>query len=155
MSVTLHPISASHPESVALIAELDAELARHYPREHMHGLHPNEETDPRLRFFVLEADGKVVGCGALRELEPGIAELKRMFVHPSARGRGYGRALLGHLEREAAGAGIERLRLETGPEQLAAIALYRSAGFVDIPLYGEYVGSPVAVCMEKRIPQSS
>jgi GNAT superfamily N-acetyltransferase len=151
MSVALRLAAPSHWDSVALIAELDAELARHYPREHMHGLHPNEETDPRLRFFVLEVDDKVVGCGALREVAPGMAELKRMFVRPAERGRGYGRLLLEHLEREAAGTGIGRLRLETGPAQREAIALYRSAGFVDIPLYGEYIGSPVAVCMEKQL----
>jgi putative acetyltransferase len=152
MNVLMRQLSPSDPESVSLIAELDAELSRHYPREHMHGLHPGEEEDPRLRFFVFEVDGVISACGALRELEPGIAELKRMFVRPSLRGKGYGRVVLTSLEREAAATNLRLLRLETGTAQREAIALYRSAGFSDIPPYGEYVGSPVSVCMEKRMP---
>ena len=150
----LQELPPDHPTSARLIAELDAELSRHYPREHMHGLHPGEEADPRLRFFVLEVDDAVTGCGALRELEPGMAELKRMFVRPALRGRGHGRLLLSNLEREAAASGVRQLRLETGPAQREAIALYRSAGFADIPPYGEYVGSPISMCMEKLLVPS-
>ena len=155
MSVLLRHLPSSHPESVRLIAELDAELSRYTPREHMHGLHPGEEADPRLRFFVLEVEDVIVGCGALRELEPGMAELKRMFVRPSFRGKGHGRYLLNELVREAVDAGIRQLRLETDPALREAIALYRSAGFTGIPKYGEYVDSPISMCMEKRLALTS
>jgi len=79
------------PTSASLIAELDAELGQDTPREHMHGLHAGEENDPRLRFFVVDEQGESIGCGALRMLEPGVAELKRMFVRRSFRGKGFGR----------------------------------------------------------------
>lgn len=151
MSTRLRPLASNHPESVRLIAELDAELAQDTPREHMHGLHAGEEADPRLRFFVLEVDEVIAGCGALRELEPGMAELKRMFVRPPFRGQRHGRFLLDQLEREAARTGIRTLRLETSPTLREAVGLYRSAGFADIPRYGEYVDSPISLCMEKAI----
>ena len=117
----------------------------------MHGLYPGEEADPRLKFFLLELDGTVIGCGALRELESGVAELKRMFVRPAHRGRGYSRDLLTQLEAVAAASDICRLRLETGTAQHAALSLYRSAGYADIPPYGEYIGSPTSICMEKAL----
>ena len=151
MSTRLRPLASNHPESVQLIAELDTELAQDTPREHMHGLHAGEEADPRLRFFVLEVDDVIAGCGALRELEPGMAELKRMFVRPSFRGQRHGRFLLAQLEGEALSAGVHRLRLETSPTLREAVALYHSAGFVEIPRYGEYVDSPISLCMEKSI----
>jgi putative acetyltransferase len=148
---TIRAVAASDPRSVDVIGELDGELSRSYSREQMHGLHPGEEADPRLKFFLLELDGTVIGCGALRELESGVAELKRMFVRPAHRGRGYSRDLLTQLEAVAAASGIRRLRLETGTAQRAALSLYRSAGYADIPPYGEYIGSPTSICMEKAL----
>lgn len=148
---SIRAASASDPRSVALIRELDAELSQSYTPAQMHGLHPGEESDPRLRFFLLALGGEVIGCGALRELEPGVAELKRMFVRPAHRGRGYSRDLLAQLEQAAAAAGIRRLRLETGSVQHAALSLYRTAGYVDIPAYGEYSGSLTSICMEKKL----
>ena len=152
---SISPVSASDPRSVALIRELDAELSRSYTREPMHGLHPGEESDPRLRFFLLQLGDEVIGCGALRELEPGIAELKRMFVRPAYRGHGYSRDLLTQLERAAQAAGVHRLRLETGAPQRAALSLYRASGYVDIAPYGEYAGSLTSICMEKPLSSGS
>ena len=116
----------------------------------MHGLHAGEAHDPRLRFFVVEEHGELIGCGALRELEPGVAELKRMFVRRPFRGKGFGRQLLEQLERRAQDAGVHTLRLETGWMLEDALSLYRAAGYTEIPLYGEYIGSPYSLCMEKR-----
>lgn len=67
----------------------------------------------------------------------GVTELKRMFVRPAHRGHGFARDLLTQLEGVATAAGIRRLRLETGTAQHAALALYRSSGYADIPAYGE------------------
>ena len=152
---TIRPAFADDPVSAELIAELDAELARAYQPADMHGLHPGEARNPALRFFLLELDGVPVGCGALRVLAPGVAELKRMFVRRPHRGRGLGRQLLRQLEQEAARGGIRLLRLETGPQQRVAIALYHAAGYCDIPPYGEYVGSRVSICMEKVLAERS
>jgi putative acetyltransferase len=148
---SIRAASASDPRSVALIRELDAELSQSYTPEQMHGLHPGEESDPRLRFFLLQLGDEVIGCGALRALEPGIAELKRMFVRPAYRGRGYSHDLLAQLERAAAAAGVHHLRLETGGVQHAALSLYRTSGYASIPPYGEYAGSLTSICMEKEL----
>jgi len=140
------------PASIALIAELDRHLAGgNPPGRPIFGLRAGEADDPALRFFRLELDGDPVGCGALRLLEPGIAELKRMFVRPAYRGAGFGRALLEHLERVAGESGIHTLRLETGEWLTDAVSLYRAAGYREIARYGMYVDSADSLCMEKRL----
>jgi GNAT superfamily N-acetyltransferase len=147
----LREVPANAAEAVALIGELDAEIDSLLPGVPIYGLHPGEQADPRLRFFVLEEDGVLVGCGAVRELEPGIAELKRMFVRRPHRGRALGRTLLSALEEKARAGGIRVMRLETVGLLTEAIALYRSAGYRDIPQYGQYVGDRLSMCMEKRL----
>ena len=102
--------------------------------------------------LVCVLDGRAVACGAWQPLEPGIAELKRMYVRPAYRGRGIARQLVVALEEEALAAGHPVVRLETGTYLPAAIALYRSVGYVPIPVYGEYVGNPFSVCFQKRLP---
>jgi GNAT superfamily N-acetyltransferase len=134
-----------------LIAELDAGFLKWYSPDHMFGLHPNEERDPRLHFFVIYQGENAVGCGALRVLDENTGELKRMYVREAYRRRGISRKLIHHLENTARELGISCMRLETGPEQVEALALYESCGYSYIPPYGEYVGSPVSICMEKAL----
>lgn len=150
-AVALVPTPADALLAVALIRELDADIVARDPGGPIHGLHPGEHRDPRLRFFVLTLAGEPAGCGAIRELEPGLAELKRMFVRPAFRGQGLSRELLRRLEDEARRTGIQVLRLETGPRQVEALGLYRSSGYTDIPRYGEYTHSPDSICMEKPL----
>lgn len=88
---------------------------------------------------------------ALVRTGDGSAELKRMFVHPDARGRGLAAGLLGAVEAEAASTGVSTVQLETGPLQHAAIALYESRGYARIPNFGEYVGDPHSVCYAKTL----
>jgi putative acetyltransferase len=149
--VALVPTPADAPLASTLIAELDADIVARDPHGPIHGLHPGEHRDPRLRFFVLMVGSEPAGCGALRALEPGVGELKRMYVRPAYRGRGLARLLLGALEAEACAAGIAELRLETGPRHVEALALYRSSGYENIPKYGEYARSPDSICMAKRL----
>ena len=143
------------PTAYALIAALNAELTGAYPEPgatHFR-LDPGEVAEGRGAFLVVRLDGRPVACGALRRLEEGTGELKRMYVAPDERGRGIGRALLAALEEEARRLGLARLVLETGTRQTQAIALYRRAGFERIPAYGEYVSSPTtSVCMGKELP---
>jgi GNAT superfamily N-acetyltransferase len=127
--------------SRALVAALDAELTAAYPEPgatHFR-LDPDEVAPGRGAFLVARAGDAPAGCGALRLLEGGDAEVKRMFVVPALRGRGVGRRILEALEAEARRLGARRLVLETGTRQLPAIALYRSAGLADIPPYGDYL----------------
>lgn len=147
-------ILAAPPDSedaTILIRALDADLRRRYPGVAPHGLHPEDVPDRRLAFLIAHADGLAIGCGAVRELEPGVGEVKRMFVQPAWRRRGVARQLLAALESRARNLGFRALRLETAEGQPEAIGLYRSAGYVDIPPFGEYIGNPVSVCFEKRL----
>jgi ribosomal protein S18 acetylase RimI-like enzyme len=73
------------------------------------------------------------------------AEIKRMYVVEAARGRGFGREMLGHLERTAIAAGADAMILETGRRQPEAIALYKSAGYAEVPRFGHYAHEPAAV----------
>jgi GNAT superfamily N-acetyltransferase len=108
--------------------------------------------DPRFLFAVALEASAPVGCGAIRPLAPGVAEVKRMY---SARTRaGIGRAILRHLEAEARRHGFEWLWLETRAANAQAIAFYRANGFRMRENYGAYLGRPECVCMEKSLVPS-
>jgi GNAT superfamily N-acetyltransferase len=134
-----------------LIQQLDEDLRQRYSAVEIHGLHPQDIADPRLTFLVAIVDGQAVACGALRPLEPGVGEVKRMFVRPEFRGRGIARQILVALESSARERGYSTLRLETGTRQPEAIRLYRSAGYSEIPCFGEYADGQFSVCFEKRL----
>src|SRR5512132_1254276 len=89
--------SREHPESAdarKLIAELDADLLLRYPAQYIHGLHPEDVRDDKLIFLVVRLGTELVGCGALRAMSEGMAEVKRMFVRPTFRRRGFSRRIL-------------------------------------------------------------
>ena len=97
------------------------------------GFVPTEEIFATVADFdvwlVLYEEGEPVGCGGLRGLGPGVAEIKRMFVTAAARRRGHGRRLLEELEAIAAAAGRHRIRLYTTAALVEARALYETAGY--------------------------
>jgi GNAT superfamily N-acetyltransferase len=84
-------------------------------------------------------------------MEPGVAEFKRLYVEPDARGRGIARLLLVALESRAREIGYAAVRVETGLRQVSSQRVIKSSGFVPIPNYGIYVGNPLSVCFEKRL----
>ena len=138
-------------EAMSLIRALDDELRVRYLINETHGLHPEDVRDPRLIFLIARIDGRCVACGAVRELESGVGEIKRMFVRPECRGRGIGRQLLSELESHARAGGYSRVQLETGTLQPEAIGLYKSAGYRERALFGDYVDSPLSVFLEKPL----
>jgi putative acetyltransferase len=143
--------SPDSPAAKRLIKKLDEDLLERYPLQFIHGLRPGDSADPDLFFVVAYADNHAVGIGALRPLEPGVGEIKRMFVLPEHRGKGVGRAVLSALEAQAVKLGYSSVRLETGTKQPEAIALYRSAGYAGILNFGEYADNPMSVCFEKKL----
>jgi putative acetyltransferase len=137
----------------ALVKSLNAELESIYPEDgaNFFRLDPEEVAEGRGAFLVAYLDNKPIGCGAIRLNEPGLAEIKRMYVDPALRGRRVGRKIVDALVAQARQLGAKRIVLETGPRQPDAIAMYAHAGFVEIPLYGEYIGSQFSVCMAKDL----
>ncbi|MFL5843112.1 MAG: GNAT family N-acetyltransferase [Solirubrobacteraceae bacterium] len=92
---------------------------------------------PAGLLLVATLHGEPVGCGALRFHDAAAPDIKRMWVAASARGLGLGRRLLAELESHAAARGAERVRLETNRALTEAIAMYRSAGYEEIPAYND------------------
>lgn len=107
---------------------------------------------PHGAFLVAWSDGDAVGCGALKPTgQPGVAEVKRMYVLPTARRRGVSRRLLAGLEERATELGYQRLLLETGTAQPEAVALYESAGWGRIEPYGRWKDAPSSICFAKDV----
>ncbi len=139
----------NQPEVVALIDLLDAYQLSLYPPESVYALDMNSLLQPNVLFAVARnMDGAAVGCGAI-VVTPGYGEVKRMFVHPSARGQGVAQRLLGMLETEALARGCRQFMLETGPSQPEAIGLYQRLGYRVRGPYGDYRDDPLSVFMEK------
>lgn len=97
---------------------------------------PGAYARPEGGLLVARAGGDVVGCVALRPLEPGICEMKRLYVVPGFAGAGIGRALAERIVAVARAIGYDRMRLDTMPARMpAAQHLYETLGFREIPAY--------------------
>lgn len=140
------------PEAAELINELSAELARRYDymEDGSGGFEPEDALGPGGAFVIGRAEGRPVACGAIRPLEEGVAELKRIFVRAGFRGRGYSKAIVLELERQARVRGYKTVRLETGVRQPEAVSLYESMRYLRIPNYGKDF-SELSVCFEKKL----
>lgn len=103
---------------------------------------PGAYAPPGGRLFLAIDGDDVMGCVALRKIEDGVGEMKRLYVRPEFRGRGLGRTLTEKLIAEAKQIGYSRLRLDTLPGKMdQAITMYRSFGFREI---APYYANPVA-----------
>lgn len=139
-------------DALALIAKLTGELSRKYDDDGgALSFDPASAAAQGTLFLVARFEGEPVGCGAIRPLEPGVAEIKRMFVLPEVRGHGLGRRILLELELIAHRMGYLRLRLGTGLSQPEAIKLYQSAGYQRVTCYGTYTDSSINICFEKHL----
>ena len=134
---------ASTPAQIAQVRELFLEYAQslgfslcfqNFDQE-LAGL-PGDYSPPNGRLLLAAYEGQVAGCVALHKLEPGICEMKRLYLRPAFRGKGLGRKLAEVILEEARSIGYERLRLDTvGPVMKDAVALYRTLGFREIAPY--------------------
>lgn len=140
--MVISPVAATDPALLQLVAEQQAELA---------GLAGYSKFGPRadVEYVAAYLDGHPVGCGGVQPLEPGVGEVKRMYVRPLFRGKGWSYLILAAIEEYAVEHGLHTLRLETGGHLAAAMALYNGAGYERIEAFGEYAGNPTSVCFEK------
>lgn len=101
--------------------------------------------------LVCYYDKIAVGCGAFKELETNIAELKRMFVVPEYRGKGIASKIIVELENWEQQENYTTSVLETSIRLENAIALYKKMGYEITPNYGQYIGVESSVCMKKNL----
>ncbi len=151
MSIEMSLEQPNTPDAMLLIAELEAVLEPYYPAESRHGYSVDKLIREGVAFFVARAEGELAGCGGVQFYGTDYAELKRMYVRPTFRGKGVAKVLLAHLTDHTHQHGISVLRLETGIYQEAAIGLYEKTGFERIPPFGDYRDDPLSVFFEKRV----
>ena len=135
--------------SVELQQAYFADIASRYPGwspDLIPSADPAEVAPPVGAWVVAYLDGRPVGCGGIKRLDATSAELKRLYLASSARGRGLGKRLLDELESHARALGYEVLRLDTGDRQPEAEALYLSSGYTRLaePLPAEGEVYPLA-----------
>ena len=136
----------------AYFAELDRRSDSGFDASAGISAEPHELTPPAGRFLVAYLRGEPVGCGAVKHHPGQPSEIKRMWVAESARGLGIARRLLAELEADAVASGATTARLETNKALVEAIALYRSAGYIEVPAFND---EPFAHhWFEKRLPSA-
>jgi DNA-binding MarR family transcriptional regulator/GNAT superfamily N-acetyltransferase len=140
-SVEIRTVDPEHPDAKYCLAEYVAELNRRSTRGFDPSVGatalPHEVRPPAGQFFVAYLHGEPIGCGAVKHHAHRAAEIKRMWVAPQARGLGLGRRLLETLEACALANGAEVAHIETSAVLTEALALYRSAGWVDVPAFND------------------
>lgn len=138
---------------VALLGEHLEHMHSITPPESVHALDVDELRDADVTFWSAWDDDVLLGCGALKELDPLSGEIKSMRTVLRWRGRGVGSAILDKILTEAQQRGYRRLYLETGSmiEFAAARALYERYGFSYREPFGDYVEDPNSVFMTKAL----
>ncbi|MRW87750.1 GNAT family N-acetyltransferase [Pseudoduganella sp. FT26W] len=151
----MHPIhlieeDPAAPESALLMAELSTALEAITGDSGRASFDVDDVRGPLACFVVARGgDGAALGCGAFRPLEPGVAEIKRMYARHGT--QGVGSAVLRYLEDEAQALGYQAIWLETRLVNRRAVAFYEARGYARIANYGKYIGNPLAVCFEKQL----
>jgi DNA-binding MarR family transcriptional regulator/GNAT superfamily N-acetyltransferase len=140
-TVEIVPVDPEHPDARQCLRSYFAELERRSgaPFDPLVGstAEPAELRPPKGEMVVVYLRDEPVGCGALKHFGGGVTDLKRMWLAEAARGLGLGRRLLETLERRAADAGARTVRLETSDLLVEAVALYRSAGYREVPAFND------------------
>ncbi len=101
--------------------------------------------------MAYDENKRAVGCGAIKQFETGIMEVKRMFVPLEERGKGIAAEILKELETWAMELGNTKCILETGVKQPEAISLYKKCGYRITENYGQYAGVEKSICFEKSL----
>lgn len=150
VTIKIVKVKNTDPDLIALVRQLDADLNARYGQ--LQGQYNAYNSLQSLdAAFVLYADENPAACGAYKRHDDRTAEIKRVFVDPHFRDKGFARKMMAALEQSAAQNGYHTCVLETGVKQNEAISLYHTSGYKIIPNYGQYAGNGNSVCMKKRI----
>lgn len=151
MRIEINQETPLQPRIYELIEQSNAYMASLYPATSNHLVSLESLAQDKVTFLVARVDGEIQGCCALVESGDGTAEIKRMFVLPSARGLGLGKALLEQVFARGRELNLSHIRLETGISQPEAIGLYRKAGFEEITAFAPYLPDALSMFMEKPL----
>lgn len=140
-AITVELVDGATPDARACLdayaADIDARFPEGFDKSDL--VRPEEVSGDAGAFFVAYEEGRPVGCGALRRLDPRVGEIRHVWVHPDARRLGLARRILAALEREAASRDFDVLRLDTHAALTEAQAMYRASGYTEIPAYVDHV----------------
>lgn len=143
----------SAPEVVALLELHLTDMRRISPECSVHALSLERLREPEVTFYTVWDGEALAAFGALKEVEPGHAEIKSMRAAPTYRGKGAGRAVLEHIIAEAKARGYARLSLETGrtEDYVPARGLYVAYGFKPCAAFADYVLDDFSMCMSRAL----
>ncbi|MWD28214.1 GNAT family N-acetyltransferase [Aquicoccus sp. SCR17] len=150
MGVIVEPGDPREAEARALLAQSHRLMQSLYPADQNHFLPVEALAAEGVQFYVAREYDTTLGCAALA-VKDGYGEVKSLFTAPFARGKGVAKKLMARLELEARTLGLPVLRLETGPKQPEALALYEGLGFGRRGPFGDYTESPGSVFYEKSL----
>jgi putative acetyltransferase len=152
LMITLIRTNSENEDFLKLVRLLDAGLAIVDGDDH--SFYSQFNKVDKIRYVVLAyEDQNPVGCGAIKEFEPGTMEIKRMYVSPENRKKGIASKILNELEIWSMELSCSKCILETGKRQPEAIGLYKKSGYWIIPNYGQYANVENSVCFEKTLKQ--
>ena len=150
LMITLTRTNSENQDFIKLVKLLDAGLAVVDGEDH--SFYSQFNKIDKIRYVVLAYENeKPVGCGAIKEFEPGTMEVKRMYVSPEVRKKGIASKILNELEIWSLELSCSKCILETGKRQPEAIGLYKKNGYKQIPNYGQYAGVENSVCFDKSL----
>lgn len=153
--LTIREVPWANPVGADLRAAQQSELdARFGSIDH----DPSPPTAEDTTVFLIayeKSSGQPLGCGGLRRLSDGTAEIKRIYVLPYARGSGVATAILTALEYRARAAGYEVITAEAGSAQPDGRRFYQHGGYTEVPNFGPYAGRDDSLCFAKRIGEDS
>jgi putative acetyltransferase len=151
MQIRLDDLSG--PEIHALLQEHLRNMKQLSPPESVHALDIEGLRKPGITFWTAWAADELLGCGALKELNPSHGEIKSMRTANAHRRKGVARAMLRHIMDEARRRSYTRLSLETGSMRAfePAQRLYARFGFAYCPPFADYIDDPNSVFMTREL----
>ena len=147
-TIKLIRTDSTNQDFIDLVELLDADLAIRDGEDHSFYNQFNSINQIKYALVCFE-NNKPVGCGAIKEYSSLAMEVKRMFILPDSRGRGFASLILAELENWALELGFKKCILETGKMQPEAIELYGKNGYCKTPNYGQYTDIENSLCFEK------
>lgn len=142
---------STNTDFIELVKLLDADLAIRDGDDHPFYDQFNKIDSIKYVVVAYDENKRAVGCGAIKQFETGIMEVKRMFVPLEERGKGIAKEILLELESWAKALGNKKCILETGIKQPEAISLYKKNGYRFMDNYGQYEGIENSVCFDKLL----